>query len=97
MESTKILEVPLVVTEQYPQGLGNSVSEINIEHAVCTVPKTKFSMIIPEVENAIKTLCDGQLKCVILFGVEVFTVYFVELAYTLLLQINSIFKGTCLC
>ena len=54
-------------------------------------------MIIPEVENAIKTLCDGQLKCVILFGVEVFTVYFVELAYTLLLQINSIFKGTCLC
>ena len=72
MESTKILEIPLVVTEQYPQGLGSTVSEINIQHAVGTVAKTKFSMVVPEIEKIIKTVCDGQLKCAILFGVEVY-------------------------
>lgn len=77
MESSKILEIPLVVTEQYPQGLGSTVCEINIQHAVGTVAKTKFSMVVPEVENIFKTICDGQLKCVILFGVEVFSIYIV--------------------
>lgn len=71
MESTKILGIPLIVTEQYPQGLGRTVSEIDIQHALGIVPKTKFSMVIPEVENIIKTSCSGQLKCAILFGVEV--------------------------
>lgn len=71
MESTKILGLPLIVTEQYPQGLGSTVSEIKINHAAAMVAKTKFSMIVPEVENVMKTTCNGQLKCVILFGVEV--------------------------
>uniref|UniRef100_A0A0P5AD42 Isochorismatase domain-containing protein 1 n=1 Tax=Daphnia magna TaxID=35525 RepID=A0A0P5AD42_9CRUS len=70
VESTKILGIPLIVTEQYPQGLGRTVSEIDIQHALGIVPKTKFSMVIPEVENIIKTSCSGQLKCAILFGVE---------------------------
>ena len=72
MESTKILEIPLVVTEQYPQGLGSTVNEINIQHAVGTVAKTKFSMCVPEIEKLLKTTCNGQLKCAILFGVEVY-------------------------
>lgn len=71
MDSTKILEIPLVVTEQYPQGLGKTVSEINIQHAVCTAAKTKFSMVVPEIEAVLKELCNGQLKCAVLFGVEV--------------------------
>ncbi|XP_057369256.1 zinc finger protein 836-like isoform X2 [Daphnia carinata] len=70
VESTKILGIPLIVTEQYPQGLGSTVSEINVQHALGIVPKTKFSMVIPEVENIIKMSCGGQLKCAILFGVE---------------------------
>ena len=71
MDSTKILGVPLIVTEQYPKGLGSTVSEIDIKHAIGVVPKTKFSMIIPEVETLMKSTCNGQLKCAILFGVEV--------------------------
>lgn len=71
MESTKILGIPLIVTEQYPKGLGSTVSEIDIHHALVTIAKTKFSMVVPEVENIMKTACDGQLKCAILFGVEV--------------------------
>ena len=71
MDALRILEIPLIVTEQYPKGLGNTVKEINIEHAVKTVPKTKFSMVIPEVEDTMKTICGGQLKCVVLYGIEV--------------------------
>lgn len=74
MDSTKILEIPLVVTEQYPQGLGKTVGEIDIQHAVCTAAKTKFSMIVPETEDVLKTICNGQLKCAVLFGVEVLTI-----------------------
>lgn len=70
VEALRVLEVPLIVTEQYPKGLGNTINEINIEHAAKVVPKTKFSMVIPEVENAMNTICNGQIKCAILFGIE---------------------------
>lgn len=76
MDSTKILGVPLIVTEQYPKGLGSTVSEIDIKHAIGVVPKTKFSMIVPEVETLMKSTCNGQIKCAILFGVEVHKSYF---------------------
>lgn len=71
MDSTKVLAIPLIVTEQYPQGLGSTVSEIDIQHAAGIFPKTKFSMLIPEVENIIKTVCNGSVRCAVLFGVEV--------------------------
>lgn len=71
MESLKILGVPLLVTEQYPQGLGGTVSQIDITHAAVVAPKTKFSMIIPQIENEVEKLFNGKLKCAILFGVEV--------------------------
>ena len=56
---------------QYPKGLGNTVPELDISHAVEVFPKTKFSMVLPEVEEKLKTLCDGNVKHVILFGIEV--------------------------
>ncbi|KAL8566402.1 Isochorismatase domain-containing protein 1 [Nucella lapillus] len=69
-EATRILDIPLVVTEQYPKGLGSTVAELDIKNAVCTVPKTKFSMVVPEVEGHLKTLCDGKVEHVVLFGIE---------------------------
>lgn len=66
----KILSIPLVVTEQYPKGLGSTVSDIDISHAIKVIPKTKFSMVVPEVEELLPTLCSGNLKIVVLFGVE---------------------------
>ncbi|XP_074661349.1 isochorismatase domain-containing protein 1-like [Tubulanus polymorphus] len=70
-EMTKILEIPLIVTEQYPKGLLHTVAELDISHATGgVVEKTKFSMIVPEVEEIMKTICDGNLKYVVLFGVE---------------------------
>ncbi|XP_076452422.1 isochorismatase domain-containing protein 1-like [Babylonia areolata] len=68
--ATRILDIPLVVTEQYPKGLGSTVAELDISSAVCTVPKTKFSMLLPEVEGTLKTLCDGKVQHIVLFGIE---------------------------
>lgn len=69
--TSKLLHIPLVVTEQYPKGLGKTVEEIDIGHAVGVYEKTKFSMVIPEVEEVMKNgLCQEGLKQVVLFGVE---------------------------
>ncbi|XP_013064721.2 isochorismatase domain-containing protein 1-like isoform X1 [Biomphalaria glabrata] len=69
-EASRILEIPLIVTEQYPKGLGSTVPEVNIANAVGVFPKTKFSMVIPEVEEKLKTLCSGNVRHVILCGIE---------------------------
>ena len=71
VDGGKLLGIPLIVTEQYPKGLGNTVNELNIQHAIKVVPKTKFSMVVPEVAEEMKTLCQGGLKHVVLFGIEV--------------------------
>ena len=67
--ASKKLEIPLVATEHYPKGLGSIVSEIDIAHAK-VFPKTQFSMLVPEVEEHIKSFQPG-LKSVVLFGIEV--------------------------
>ncbi|KAH9518631.1 Isochorismatase domain-containing protein 1 [Bulinus truncatus] len=69
-EASRILDIPLIVTEQYPKGLGSTVPEVNISNAVGVFPKTKFSMLIPEVEEKLKTLCSGNVRHVILCGIE---------------------------
>ncbi|XP_067655459.1 isochorismatase domain-containing protein 2-like [Haliotis asinina] len=67
LNAANTLEMPVVVTEQYPKGLGPTVSELDVsQHKV--FPKTCFSMLIPEVEEHIKKMRD--LKSVILCGIE---------------------------
>ncbi|XP_017856851.1 PREDICTED: isochorismatase domain-containing protein 1 isoform X1 [Drosophila arizonae] len=70
IEAGKVLNVPLVVTEQYPERLGSTVSELDVKHACAIVPKTKFSMIVPEVENMMKNLFSDKPKTAVLFGIE---------------------------
>lgn len=60
--------MPLIVTEQYPSGLGHTVPEIKIDHAIGVYPKTKFSMCIPEVIKEMEKI--NNLQCVVLFGIE---------------------------
>ena len=64
-----ILGSPLIVSEQYPKGLGSTVPELDISAARLVFPKTKFSMILPEVEKVLATL--PLIRAVVLFGVEV--------------------------
>lgn len=66
IEGGQILKIPLIVTEQYPKGLGNTIPQLNINHA-SVFPKNKFTMFIPEVEEIIML---KKPKHVVLFGIE---------------------------
>lgn len=59
--------IPVVATEQYPKGLGNTVKEIDMT-GIEAYPKTVFSMVIKEVEDKLKEMSD--VKSVVLFGIE---------------------------
>ncbi|KAF9928397.1 Isochorismatase domain-containing protein 1 [Linnemannia zychae] len=61
----KILDIPLIVTEQNPKALGATASELDLSQAKVNYPKTKFSMYVPEVEKELK-----GIKSVVLFGIE---------------------------
>lgn len=71
VKTSKALDVPLIVTEQNPSGLGKTVQELDISHAAGIHSKTKFSMVVPEVVAQLSELCAGQLQCIVLFGMEV--------------------------
>ncbi|XP_076808900.1 isochorismatase domain-containing protein 2-like [Clavelina lepadiformis] len=68
LKASEILKIPLVVTEQYPRGLGKTVSDLDISHASVVAEKTKFSMLTPEVEDQLDKL--PHVSSVILLGVE---------------------------
>ncbi|KAF9356032.1 Isochorismatase domain-containing protein 1 [Mortierella sp. NVP85] len=61
----KILDIPLIVTEQKPESLGVTAKELDLSQAKINIPKTKFSMYVPEVEKELK-----NIKSVVLFGIE---------------------------
>jgi len=63
--------VPLVVTEQYPEKLGNTVCELDVKHACANVPKTKFSMLVEPVRKKMTDIFGGKPKTAVLFGLEV--------------------------
>lgn len=49
-------------------GLGSTVSELDVSDAKVVLPKTKFSMYLPEIAQSLK---ETEIKSVILFGIEV--------------------------
>jgi len=67
IECGKLLDIPLVVTEQYPKGLGNTITELDISHSALKVEKTKFSMMLPEVEAKLQEI---KPEHIVLFGIE---------------------------
>ncbi|CAG8496189.1 8796_t:CDS:2 [Paraglomus occultum] len=67
IKAAKIMEIPMVVTEQNPQGLGHTVSELDVTGAKLNVSKSKFSMFVPEVKNWLEA---SSVKSVVLFGIE---------------------------
>ena len=66
--AAKIMEIPIVATEQYPKGLGKIVSELDTRR-IPVFDKTLFSMATPEVEKYLKEVCPN-LKSLVLFGIE---------------------------
>ncbi|TFK11624.1 protein lin-7-like protein A [Platysternon megacephalum] len=68
IQGARILGIPVIVTEQYPKGLGSTVQEIDLTGVKLVLPKTKFSMVLPEVEAALADI--PGVRSVVLFGVE---------------------------
>lgn len=69
LQGARLLGIPVIVTEQYPKGLGSTVQEIDLTGAKLVLPKTKFSMVLPEVEAALAEI--PGVRSIVLFGVEV--------------------------
>ncbi|KAL1923346.1 uncharacterized protein VTP21DRAFT_8326 [Calcarisporiella thermophila] len=67
LQASKILNLPVIVTEQNSKALGNTVPELDIGHAQMVVPKSLFSMYVPEVSEALKS---KDIKSVVLLGIE---------------------------
>ncbi|CAC5357922.1 Isochorismatase domain-containing protein 2A,Isochorismatase domain-containing protein 2,Isochorismatase domain-containing protein 1 [Mytilus coruscus] len=63
-------EITEVASRLYPKGLGNTVTELDISHAAGTFAKTKFSMVLPEVETQLEGLCSNDVQHIVLFGIE---------------------------
>ncbi|XP_077292397.1 isochorismatase domain-containing protein 2-like [Arctopsyche grandis] len=68
--ASKILNVPLYVSEQYPRGLGPTTKDFNKENAAITYDKTKFSMATPILLDDLKKQFPNKLDAVVLFGLE---------------------------
>lgn len=63
------MDVPLIVSEHYPEKLGPIVKDLDVSHAVLKYPKTLFSMATPEMRATIQTKFP-DLESVVLFGLE---------------------------
>jgi len=71
MKVSKVLNIPVIVTEQYPKVFGPIVSEVIATQSGPIhgpFPKTKFGMKIPEVENVLKEL--SRVDSLVIFGIE---------------------------
>ncbi|XP_062870498.1 isochorismatase domain-containing protein 1 [Trichomycterus rosablanca] len=68
LQGARILGIPIIVSEQYPKGLGNTVQEMDLTGAKMVFPKTKFSMVLPEVEAELAEIPGA--RSIVLFGVE---------------------------
>lgn len=61
-----LLNIPAVITEQYPRAFGSTVPEITRYESTKVYAKTQFSMVIPEIRSEILS----DRKQVILCGIE---------------------------
>lgn len=68
--AAKVLSIPVVVTEQYPKGLGPTKSELKIllPSETNIIEKTSFSCVHADGFN--QQIADSQRKTVILTGME---------------------------
>ncbi|XP_076632703.1 isochorismatase domain-containing protein 2 [Colletes latitarsis] len=71
INALKILDVPMIVTEQNPNSLGKTIPEFDISGAKGPFEKTSFSMCTHEVIKELSTICSGQKpNAIILIGIE---------------------------
>jgi hypothetical protein len=58
LHAAKVMQMPVMVTEQYPKGLGHTVKDIELEkYGIKPFEKTCFTMVIPEVKARYNSGC----------------------------------------
>jgi nicotinamidase-related amidase len=69
IDGANALEVPVLVTEQYRKGLGETVEPLKskLAHAVCNEEKMLFSALIPSVLSKLREL---EVTQVVVCGIE---------------------------
>lgn len=69
IQGANVLRVPVLLTEQYPKGLGRTVSSIakQLDGAVCTDEKTRFSACS---ESVMRLLEKFETKSIVVAGIE---------------------------
>lgn len=71
VNAIKLLDVPILVTEQNPKALGKTMPQLDISCAEGPFEKTQFSMCTPEVHHTLTTICGGSRpESIILIGLE---------------------------
>lgn len=60
-EAAKIFDIPVVITEQYPEKLGKTVPDIAIHPSTKVFSKAKFSMLTTEVQAELESLGRNQV------------------------------------
>ncbi|ODM97568.1 Isochorismatase domain-containing protein 2, mitochondrial [Orchesella cincta] len=69
LQAARILEIPVVCTEQYPKGLGKTVPELEVVAAGITpIDKTLFSMCLDPVLEDLKS--KPNVDSILLCGIE---------------------------
>lgn len=68
LDAAEILNIPVFVSEQYPQGLGKTVADLRIAHAKVVESKTMFSC--RECSSILDALQFGAIDTVLLCGIE---------------------------
>ncbi|KAK1122460.1 hypothetical protein K0M31_009680 [Melipona bicolor] len=71
INALKLLNVPIIVSEQNPKALGKTIPELDISGVKGPFEKTQFSMCTPEINKELSTICSGERPdSVILIGLE---------------------------
>eukprot|EP00887_Chlorella_sp_A99_P000306 scaffold13.g306.t1 len=70
VRAAQALQLPIIVTEQYPKALGSTVGEVKelLPEGTPVVAKTRFSMCVDEVDAELQRL--GHVKKVLMLGIE---------------------------
>ncbi len=66
-KASELLHIPLLITEQYPKGLGRTMPNIYLPTNSKMFEKKKFSSLIPEVLEFIE---NNSIKNIVIYGVE---------------------------
>ena len=68
VKASEILNIPLIVTEQYPKGLGRTYEKISLPSKKYPIEKVSFSCF--DSDEFVKKIKELKVDSIVLFGIE---------------------------